>query len=106
MGGANKNPEVIIYAEPNGSGKSTLTKLLRPIEIPYVNADEIQRLYNCNNLEAAKIAEQRREAFIAQSQDFAFEIPRSIMHAKARKPVYLLNWIPCFYLFVKVIPGL
>ena len=73
MSGANKNPEVIIYAGPNGSGKSTLTKLLRPIEIPYVNADEIQRLYNCNNLEAAKIAEQRREAFIAQSQDFAFE---------------------------------
>ena len=133
MSGANKNPEVIIYAGPNGSGKSTLTKLLRPIEIPYVNADEIQRLYNCNNLEAAKIAEQRREAFIAQSQDFAFETVLStdrnlkllqkakksgffircfyILTAdpqinKARKPVYLLNWIPCFCLFVKVIPGL
>ena len=56
MSGANKKPEVIIYAGPNGSRKSTLTKLLRPIEIPYVNADEIQRLYNCNNLEATKKA--------------------------------------------------
>lgn len=73
MSGANKKPEVIIFAGPNGSGKSTITRLLRPIEIPYVNADEIQRLHGCDNLEAAKIAEQRREELVAKSQDFAFE---------------------------------
>ena len=100
MSGANKNPEVIIYAGPNGSGKSTLTKLLRPIEIPYVNADEIQRLYNCNNLEAAKIAEQRREAFIAQSQDFAFETVLSTdrnlkLLQKAKKSGFFIR---CFYI--------
>ena len=73
MSGVNKKPEIIIFAGPNGSGKSTITRLLRPIEIPYVNADEIQRLHGCDNLEAAKIEEQRREELVSKSQDFAFE---------------------------------
>ena len=44
MNGANKKPEIVVFAGPNGSGKSTITGLLRPTEMPYINADEIQRV--------------------------------------------------------------
>lgn len=47
MNGANKKPEIVVFAGPNGSGKSTITELLRPTEMPYINADEIQRVLGC-----------------------------------------------------------
>ena len=56
-----KKPEIVVFAGPNGSGKSTITNLLRPPMLPYINADEIQRVLDCDNMEAAKIAENRRE---------------------------------------------
>lgn len=52
-----KKPEIVVFAGPNGSGKSTITNLLRPPMLPYINADEIQRVLDCDNMEAAKIAE-------------------------------------------------
>ena len=55
-----KKPEIVVFAGPNGSGKSTITNLLRPPMLPYINADEIQRVLDCDNMEAAKIAENRR----------------------------------------------
>ena len=42
-----KKPEIVVFAGPNGSGKSTITDLLRPPMLPYVNADEIQRVLDC-----------------------------------------------------------
>ena len=39
-----KKPEIVVFAGPNGSGKSTITNLLRPPMLPYINADEIQRV--------------------------------------------------------------
>ena len=59
-----KKPEIVVFAGPNGSGKSTITDLLRPPMLPYVNADEIQRVLDCDNMEAAKIAEKRREDYL------------------------------------------
>ena len=59
-----KKPEIIVFAGPNGSGKSTITDLLRPPMVPYINADEIQRVLGCDNMEAAKIAEKRREDYL------------------------------------------
>ena len=47
-----KKPEIVVFAGPNGSGKSTITDLLRPPMLPYVNADEIQRVLDCDNMEA------------------------------------------------------
>ena len=49
-----KKPEIVVFAGPNGSGKSTITDLLRPPMLPYVNADEIQRVLDCDNMEAPK----------------------------------------------------
>lgn len=51
-----KKPEIVVFAGPNGSGKSTITSLLRPTSMPYINADEIQYVLNCDNLAAARIA--------------------------------------------------
>ncbi|HIV63072.1 MAG TPA: hypothetical protein H9746_09600 [Candidatus Butyricicoccus avistercoris] len=41
--------------------------------MPYVNADEIQRILNCDNLQAAKIAEQKREDYLKKHKGFCFE---------------------------------
>ena len=69
----NKKPEIVVFAGPNGSGKSTLTEVLRPRESPYINADDIQRVLGCDNLEAAKLAEARRESCLTAGQHFCFE---------------------------------
>lgn len=68
-----KKPEIIVFAGPNGSGKSTITDLLRPPMVPYINADEIQRVLGCDNMEAAKIAEKRREDYLTDHRSFCFE---------------------------------
>ncbi len=73
MNALDKKPEIVVFAGPNGSGKSTITELLRPTNIPYVNADEIQRILNCDNLQAAKIAEQKREDYLKKHKGFCFE---------------------------------
>lgn len=67
-----KKPEIVVFAGPNGSGKSTLTELLKP-NTDYINADEIQKYLKCNNLEAAKLAENQREQHIKLLQEFCFE---------------------------------
>lgn len=68
-----KKPEIIVFAGPNGSGKSTITNLLRPPMAPYINADEIQRVLECDNMEAAQIAERRREEYLVKRKSFCFE---------------------------------
>lgn len=68
-----KKPEVVVFAGPNGSGKSTITELLRPPMLPYINADEIQRVLGCDNMEAAKMAEKRREECLTKHEGFCFE---------------------------------
>ena len=57
MSVVDKKPEIVVFAGPNGSGKSTITEMLRPVDMPYINADDIQRILACDNMEAAKIAE-------------------------------------------------
>ena len=69
----NKKPEIVVFAGPNGSGKSTLTDTLRPIGVPYVNADDIQKALGCDNLVAAKHAEALREKYVASGVSFCFE---------------------------------
>ena len=70
MSGNAKKPEAVVFAGPNGSGKSTITDLLRPVDMVYINADEIQRVLGCGNMEAAKIAESRREECVNTHQSF------------------------------------
>lgn len=69
----NKRPEIIVFAGPNGSGKSTITQTLRQFDIDYINADEIQRILHCDNLEAAKAAEKLREDHLRENKSFCFE---------------------------------
>jgi predicted ABC-type ATPase len=68
-----KKPEIVVFSGPNGSGKSTLTNLLRPVDMIYINADEIQRVLGCENLEAARLAEARRETALRNLESFCFE---------------------------------
>lgn len=66
-------PEIIVFAGPNGSGKSTFTELLRPVDIDYINADEIKKYLKCSDMDAAKLAENQREEHISEMQQFCFE---------------------------------
>jgi predicted ABC-type ATPase len=78
MGGWNmfltdhSRPRILVYAGPNGSGKSTITKKI-PICGIYVNADDIKRISQCTDLEAAQEAEQIRQMLLKSHKDFTFE---------------------------------
>lgn len=73
MSGADKKPEVVVFAGPNGSGKSTITEMLRPTDMAYINADDIQRILECSNIEAAQLAEKKREEYLETRKSFCFE---------------------------------
>lgn len=73
MSGTDKKPEIVVFAGPNGSGKSTITAVLRPVKMPYVNADDIQRVLECDMLEAAQKAEKQREEYLEKGKSFCFE---------------------------------
>ena len=67
-----KRPEIIVFAGPNGSGKTMVTQLANVIQ-PYINADDIQRVLGCTNMEAAKKADELRRGHIANGDSFTFE---------------------------------
>lgn len=94
-----KKPEVVVFAGPNGSGKSTITAVLRPVNMPYVNADDIQRILGCDVLEAAQKAEQRREEYLKSGESFCFETvlstPRNLDLLKRAKDAGF--FIRCYY---------
>ena len=74
---------MVVVAGPNGSGKTTLTRRVLQHQWTtghvYINADEIaeQELGGWNSIEAvreaARLADQRREACLAAGRDFAYE---------------------------------
>ena len=94
-----KKPEVVVFAGPNGSGKSTITDLLRPTGMSYINADEIQRVLGCENIEAAQIAEERRELYLKEHESFCFETvlstPRNLNLLRRAKQENF--FIRCYY---------
>ena len=65
-------PRILVFAGPNGSGKSTITKGI-PICGIYVNADEIKRISQISDLEAAQEAEQIRQMLLNAHKNFTFE---------------------------------
>lgn len=65
-------PRILVFAGPKGSGKSTITKGI-PICGIYVNADEIKRISQCSDLEAAQEVEQIRQMLLNAHKDFTFE---------------------------------
>ena len=73
-------PTMYILAGPNGAGKSTLYEyVIKPIiKAPFINADNIQKeeMHDTSMqaaYEAASIAEQRRQTFLANKQSFVSE---------------------------------
>lgn len=75
-----KHPTLVILAGPNGAGKTTLyeTRIAPALAVPFINADMIQREELKDNrteaaYEAARIAQSRREEFLAKGESFATE---------------------------------
>lgn len=73
-------PVMIVLAGPNGAGKSTLyhTRVAPIFAGPFINADLIQRDELKDgaldaSYEAARIATERRAAFITEKRDFVTE---------------------------------
>ncbi len=99
MNEKSKQPEIIVFAGPNGSGKSTITKTLRPLQIDYINADDIKRVLLCDDEHAAIEAEKQREEHLKLNLDFCFETVLS-----TRRNIDLLKrakdkgyFIRCYY---------
>ncbi len=94
----NSQPVLLVFAGPNGSGKSTITARIEVIG-EYVNADDIKRHLQCDDLSAAKIAEQTRELLLQQRANFTFETVLSTtrnidLMGKAKKHGYT---VVCIY---------
>lgn len=94
-----QTPCILLFAGPNGSGKSTITGQFPQVGC-YVNADEIQRVRNCDALEAAQIAYETRNYLVEEKQSFTMEsvlsTPRNIeLLAKAKQQGY---YIFCIYI--------
>ena len=68
----NRKPMVLVLAGPNGSGKTTITDYFSTIG-EYTNADKIVDSTGIDNLEAAKLVDERRYASIKEKADFTFE---------------------------------
>ncbi|MDQ3625024.1 MAG: AAA family ATPase [Verrucomicrobiota bacterium] len=66
-----KAPKLVFLAGPNGAGKSTYFKAyLRNLGLYFVNADEIARLMEIPNIEAAKAADAVRAQLVAERKPF------------------------------------
>ena len=94
-----KLPEILVFAGPNGSGKSTVTKAVNLVG-KYINADEIKAALNCDNMEAAIIAEKKRNECIEHKESFTFETVLSTernlnLLKNAKEKGY---FIKCFYI--------
>ena len=95
-----KKPEIIVFAGPNGSGKSTFTELLKPAGMDYINADEIKKNLKCDDMTAAKLAEQQRENYLLNVHSFCFETVMSTdrnlnLLRRAKEKGYFIR---CYYI--------
>jgi len=97
-------PAIWVFAGPNGSGKSTVTRrLMDGAPGVYINADMIQAHLHCDALQAAQIAEETREYYLRQGEDFTFETVLSTernleLLRRAREQGYE---ICCFYVLTR-----
>ena len=65
-------PKNIVFAGPNDSGKSTMTQAWEKVGL-YINADDINAMRGCSDLEAAQEAERLRELCFSERRSFTFE---------------------------------
>lgn len=94
-----------MIADPNGSGKSSYTEyIVGPNQFAdesfeYINADNIQTATGYTPLEAAQMAEAKREKSLADKRNFAFETVLSTRRnlellIRAKEQGYFIR---CFY---------
>ena len=94
-------PRLWVFAGPNGSGKSTVTsKTIHIAPGVYINADMIGSNLGCSPRDAARIAEETREYYLARNEDFTFETVLSTnrnldLMRRAKKQGYEIT---CFYI--------
>lgn len=74
--------------------------MLKPANMTYINADEIQAALGCDNKTAAEIADKRRESALEARQDFCFETVMSTDRKikflrRAREAGYFIR---CYYI--------
>jgi len=66
-----RRPKLWVFAGPNGAGKTTLFNDMLRGDVPYINADEIERELTpasgtVHAIRAGRIAVQNRNALIAE----------------------------------------
>jgi predicted ABC-type ATPase len=67
-------PLVVALTGPNGAGKSTFFRAhLQPAGLRFINADDLARELGIGAYEAAKLANQLRQALVEQRESFVFE---------------------------------
>lgn len=92
--------KIYCFAGPNGSGKSTTVEKFMQINaltnLPFVNADNFAKKYfsdieniNERNLEAAEYADEMRNFYLQQNQDFMFETVLSDITSEHNKLNFL-----------------
>lgn len=94
---SNKMPEILVFAGPNGSGKSTITMLIPKVGL-YINADDIKKVNNITDIEAAVMATNMREEMLSLNNDFTFETVLSTerniqLLERAKKSGYFIKGI-------------
>jgi predicted ABC-type ATPase len=67
-------PVIIAVAGPNGAGKTTFYRAhIEPAGLRFVNADVLSLDLTLDPYEAARVAQEVREALVASRESFAFE---------------------------------
>lgn len=72
MSTSDRKPALLIFAGPNGSGKSTIKQYFEIVG-QYTNADDVVAATGMDNIEAAKLVDERRYEAISKKLDFTFE---------------------------------
>jgi predicted ABC-type ATPase len=67
-------PVIVAVAGPNGAGRTTFYRAhLEPAGLRFVNADVLSLELTLDPYEAARVAQEVREALVASRESFAFE---------------------------------
>lgn len=73
----NPAPEMVIIAGPNGAGKSTFARFVLPVEMPFINADEIAKtlpqVQSNRDIAAGRLLLQRMDDLATAKRSFALE---------------------------------
>lgn len=100
-------PEVIVIGGANGAGKSTFARYVLPVEMPFLNADEIAKTLPRDfagnaEIEAGRQLLRRMDEFAVAGQSFAIEttLASRSLAPRLRELQTTGNRIALFYIWV------